>query len=269
MAGDAIMLDGKVAVITGGAGGIGAATARLMASRGARVVIADIALDRARDVAGSLPGAAAVHVDLADEASVEAMVAQTVAQFGALDILHNNAALLDPALAPLDGDVETMASDVWDRVMAVNLRGTMIACRAALPHLRASRGNIVTTVSNLALQGHIIQAAYSASKAALIQLTRSIAASHGKAGVRCNAVAPGMTLTPALEAAFPPPLRQAVEEETLRERLGAPEDIAQAVAFLASDAARNITGELLVCDGGCASHVPGIARFRSFLGEQA
>jgi NAD(P)-dependent dehydrogenase (short-subunit alcohol dehydrogenase family) len=129
----------------------------------------------------------------------------------------------------------------------------------------AARGNIVNTVSNLALQGHIIQAAYSSSKAAIIQMTRAIAASHGRRGVRCNAVAPGMTMTPALHAAFPPVLRQAVEDETLRSQLGEPQDIAEAVAFLASDAARNITGQVLVADGGCASHVPGIAQFRTFF----
>ncbi len=264
---DAIQLDGKIAIITGGAGGIGFATARLMAARGAKVVLADIACDRAAALAADLPGAIALELDLADEASTEAMIDATIAHFGRLDILHNNAALLDPALAPLDGDIERMATDLWDRTMAVNLRGTMIACRAALPHLRASRGCIVNTVSNLALQGHMIQAAYSASKAALIQLTRSIATSHGRLGVRCNAVAPGMTLTPALEAAFPPPLRQAVEDETLRDQLGRPEDIAEAVAFLASDAARNVTGQVLVADGGCVSHVPGIASFRHFFGD--
>jgi NAD(P)-dependent dehydrogenase (short-subunit alcohol dehydrogenase family) len=265
---DAIRLDGKVAVITGGAGGIGEATARLMAERGARVVIADIAVERAQDVAGRLPEAAALPLDLADEASIEAMVAEVVARFGRLDILHNNAALLGPEVAQADGTVERMATELWDRTFAINVRGTMIACRAALPHLRASGGNIVNTVSNLALQGHIIQAAYSSSKAAIIQLTRAIAASHGIHGVRCNAVAPGMTLTPALREAFPPELREVVEAETLRNRLGAPEDIAEAVAFLASEAARNITGHVLVADGGATSHVPGIAGFRAFFGEQ-
>lgn len=264
---DRIRLDGRVALITGGAGGIGSATARLMAARGARLVIADIAAQGAARVAASLPDAIPCTVDLADEASVRAMIATAVAHYGRLDILHNNAALLDPELAPLDGDVGQMRTDVWDRIFAVNLRGAMIACREALPHLQAQgHGAIVNTVSNLALQGHLIQAAYSASKAALVQLTRSIAASHGRRGVRCNAVAPGMTLTPALIAAFPPPLRQVVEDETLRDRLGSPEDIAEAVAFLASDAAANITGEVLVCDGGLASHVPGLAGFRSFMG---
>ncbi|MBC2664913.1 SDR family oxidoreductase [Novosphingobium flavum] len=267
---DATRMDGKVAIVTGGAGGIGAATARLLTARGARVVVADVAAGAAEALAGELPGALPIAMDLEDEASVEAMVAQTVRHFGRLDVLHNNAALLGPEIARADGDVEHMATALWDRTFAVNVRGTMIACRAALPHLRETRGNVVNTVSNLALQGHLIQAAYSSSKAAIIQLTRAIAASHGKAGVRCNAVAPGMTMTPALREAFPPALRQVVEDETLRDRLGAPEDIAEAVAFLASDAARNITGQVLVCDGGCAAHVPGIAGFRAFFsGEQA
>lgn len=263
---EAIRMDGRVVIITGGAGGIGAATARLLSARGARLVLADIAEDRARSIAAQLPNAIGLPLDLSQERSIEALIEATLSHFGKLDVLHNNAALLDPELAPLDGDVEHMATDVWDRIFAVNLRGTMLACRQALPHLRATRGCIVNTVSNLALQGHMIQAAYSASKAGLIQLTRSIAASHGHLGVRCNAVAPGMTMTPALMAAFPPPLRQIVEDETLREQLGEPHDIAEAVAFLASDAARNITGQVLVSDGGLSSHVPGLAGFRQFFG---
>lgn len=265
MVADATRMDGRVVVITGGAGGIGSATARLLAARGARVVVADIALAPAQQLAATLPDSLALHLDLEQETSIEALIAQTLAHFGRLDVLHNNAALLGPDIARNDGDVEHMATALWDRTYAVNVRGTMIACRAALPHLRETRGNIVNTVSNLALQGHMIQAAYSSSKAAVIQMTRTIAASHGLHGVRCNAVAPGMTMTPALREAFPPALRQAVEDETLRDRLGAPEDIAEAVAFLASDAARNITGQVLVADGGCASHVPGIARFRAFF----
>lgn len=262
---DAIRMDGKVAVITGGAGGIGFATAQLMTQRGAQVVLADIAVERARDLAATLDGALALPLDLEDEGSIEALIAKTVSHFGRLDVLHNNAALLGPEIARNDGDVERMSTALWDRTYRVNVRGTMIACRAALPHLRASKGNIINTVSNLALQGHLIQAAYASSKAAIIQLTRSIAASHGIHGVRCNAVAPGMTMTPALKEAFPPMLRKAVEDETLRDQLGEAEDIAEAVAFLASDAARNITGQVLVSDGGCASHVPGIAQFRDFF----
>lgn len=264
---DATRLDGKIAIVTGGAGGIGAATARLMAARGARIVVADIDAARAQALAQALPDAIGIGFDLADEASVVALIAATVAHFGGLDIMHNNAALLGPDIAERDGNIEAMDTDLWDRTYAINVRGTMIACREALPHLRARRGCIVNTVSNLALQGHIIQAAYSSSKAAIIQMTRSIAASHGRDGVRCNAVAPGMTMTPALKLAFPPALRICVEEETLRDQLGDPEDIAEAVAFLASGAARNITGQVLVADGGAACHVPGIAGFRAFFGE--
>jgi NAD(P)-dependent dehydrogenase (short-subunit alcohol dehydrogenase family) len=264
---DAIRLDGMVAIITGGAGGIGAATARLMSARGARVAIADIAFDAAQALAAELPDALAVKLDLEHQSSIKAMIAGIAAHFGRIDVLHNNAALLGPEIAQADQDIERMDTDLWDRTYRINVRGTMIACREVLPHLRVTRGNIVNTVSNLALQGHLIQAAYSSSKAAIIQMTRSIATSHGKLGIRCNAVAPGMTMTPALKEAFPAPLRELVESETLRDRLGEAEDIAEAVAFLASPAARNITGQVLVSDGGCAVHVPGLAGFRSFMGE--
>jgi NAD(P)-dependent dehydrogenase (short-subunit alcohol dehydrogenase family) len=266
---DAIRLDGRVAIITGGAGGIGAATARLMAARGARLVIADINEDRAQSLAAELPDALALALDLEHQSSIKAMIAASLAHYGRIDILHNNAALLGPDIAQRDGSIEEMDTELWDRTYRVNVRGPMIACREALPHLRAVKGNIVNTVSNLALQGHIIQAAYSSSKAAIIQMTRAIAASHGHHGVRCNAVAPGMTSTPALLEAFPPVLRALVEAETLRPQLGEPEDIAEAVAFLASDAARNITGQVLVSDGGCASHVPGLAGFQKFFGDHA
>ena len=266
---DAIRLDGKVAIITGGAGGIGAATARLMTARGARVAVADINKAGADALALDLPDALAIAVDLEHQSSIKAMISTVVDHFGHLDILHNNAALLGPDVAQRDGNIETMETELWDRTYRINVRGTMIACREALPHLRATKGNIVNTVSNLALQGHIIQAAYSSSKAAIIQMTRSIAASHGVHGVRCNAVAPGMTSTPALLEAFPPVLRKLVEDETLRDQLGEPEDIAEAVAFLASPSARNITGQVLVSDGGCASHVPGLAGFRQFFGDHA
>jgi NAD(P)-dependent dehydrogenase (short-subunit alcohol dehydrogenase family) len=266
---DAIRLDEKVAVITGGAGGIGAATARLMSARGARVVVADIAFEAARKLTAELPDALAVQLDLEHQSSIKAMIASVITHYGQLDILINNAALLGPDIAQADGNIENMDTDLWDRTYRINVRGTMIACREALPHLRATRGNIVNTVSSLALQGHLIQAAYSSSKAAIIQMTRAIAASHGKEGIRCNAVAPGMTMTPALKEAFPPPLRHVVEGETLRDQLGDPEDIAEALAFLASPAARNITGHVLECDGGGASHVPGLAGFREFFEEHA
>ncbi len=258
------MLSDRVAIITGGAGGIGRATASLMHERGATVILADVDVDRAHATAADIGDRAiGLPLDLESEASIVTLIDTVVTRFGRLDILHNNAALLSSDLAQQDLDAETMRTDLWDRTFAVNVRGAMIACREALPYLAGSgNGAIVNTVSNLALQGNLSQTAYSASKAALIQLTRSIAASHGRRGVRCNAVAPGLTLTPAA-AAFPQPFIDLVASETLRDRLGQPEDIAEVVAFLASDAARNITGQVIVADGGLSSHVPGIAGLRA------
>jgi NAD(P)-dependent dehydrogenase (short-subunit alcohol dehydrogenase family) len=124
---------------------------------------------------------------------------------------------------------------------------------------------IVNTASNLALQGNLIQAAYSASKAAVIQMTRSIATSHGKRGIRANAVLPGLTGTEAALSHLPRELRETVAEETLTPYLGAPEDIAHLVAFLASDEARYITGQAFAADGGTSVHIPGYARLQRFF----
>jgi NAD(P)-dependent dehydrogenase (short-subunit alcohol dehydrogenase family) len=255
---DAIMLDGRVALITGGGGAIGSATARLMRARGARIAVADIDGDRARAVAEELGGdALAIAVDLEDEAATMAMVDQTVAHFGRLDILHNNALFSGPE-SVADIDVETMDTRLWDRSFAVNVRSPMIACRQALPHLVATgAGAIVNTASVVGMRGAGFKVAYAASKAALIQLTRAIAASHGRRGVRCNAVAPGMTLHPAAEASMPKEFLDRTRAETPRPRLGLPDDIAQVVAFLASDAARHLTGHLIAADGGLTMHLPG------------
>ena len=261
-----LSLENKVALITGAAGGLGSATARLMKQRGAKLVLADIALERVQALATEL-GATAVHLDLGDEASIQAMIATTIADHGRLDILHNNAADLSPETAGRDHGIFGMATEVWDRTFAVNVRGTMIACREALPHmLGQGGGSLINMVSSLALQGHIVQNAYSSSKAAIIQMTRCIAAAHGPQGIRANSVAPGLTLTPQVARVFPDAVRHLVEKETLRERLGQPDDLAEMVAFLASDAALNMNGQLLVCDGGCTTHVPDIAGYRA-LGE--
>lgn len=260
-------LEGKVAIVTGGAGGIGAAVCRIMAMHGAKVVVADLVGDRARSLAENLGAPAmALSVDLASEASIQAMVAATVERFGRLDILDNNAALLTPEMARRDTNIEDMATEDWDITFAVNTRGTMIACREALKIMSAQgAGVIINTASNLALQGNVIQAAYSASKAAVIQMTRSIATSHGKRGIRCNAVLPGLTGTPAALGHLPSELRATVQEETLTPYLGLPEDIAHMVAFLASDEARYITGQAVAVDGGTSAHIPGYARLSRFF----
>jgi NAD(P)-dependent dehydrogenase (short-subunit alcohol dehydrogenase family) len=266
------MLDDRVAIVTGAAGGIGAATARLLAARGARVVAADINLEAARRIAELIVAsggrARAAHVDLSEEDSIASLFDDTLRTFHRLDILHNNAADLSPELTRRDHDVESMPTEVWDRTFKVNVRGTMLCCRHALKQMGKVRsGSIINTASNLGIQGNIGQAAYAASKAAVLQLTRSIAASHGRLGVRCNAVSPGLVLTPAARDNLPPLLHEIVSGETLTPYLGEPDDVAAAVVFLASDEARYITGHNLIVDGGTVSHVPGFARFLEMAGK--
>lgn len=263
-------LEGKVVIVTGGAGGIGSATSRLLAGRGATVVVADIDAGRATEVAAAVASqggsAVGMAVDLADEASIVAMFAATLKAFGRLDAIDNNAALLTPDYARRDLDIATMETEVWDNTFRVNTRGTMICCREALKIMeKQGSGVIVNTASNLALQGNVIQAAYSASKAAVIQMTRSIATSHGKRGIRCNAVLPGLTGSRAALGNLPPRLIEIVTEETLTPYLGDPMDIAHAVAFLVSDDARYITGQCLTVDGGTSAHIPGYARLSDMI----
>ena len=261
-----LSLKDKVAIVTGGAGGIGSATCRLLVDRGARVVVADVAFDRAKSLADDLEGALAVELDLANEASVVSMLETVMRRFGRLDVLDNNAALLSEDIARQDGNVAAMATDVWDRVFAVNTRGTMLCCREALKIMEGQEsGVIINTASNLALQGNVVQAAYSASKAAVLQLTRSIATSHGKRGIRCNSVLPGLTVSKSALDHLPERLREIVEEETLTPFLGEPADIAHVVAFLASEEARYITGQMFVVDGGTSAHIPGFARLSEMI----
>lgn len=267
-------LEGKVALVTGGAGGIGGAVCAILSASGATVVVADINGERAEEKAAALRDAGgqamAVRMDLEQESDITATFAKVMDTYGRLDFLDNNAALLTPEVAMNDGNIEDMDTTLWDRTYAVNTRGTMLCCRAALRIMKPQgTGSIVNTASNLALQGHVIQAAYSSSKAAVIQMTRAIATSHGQFGIRCNAVLPGLTGTPAALEHLPHELHQAVLEETPVGFIGVPDDIAHLVCFLASDAARNITGQTMASDGGTSIHVPGFARLNRFFGGHA
>jgi NAD(P)-dependent dehydrogenase (short-subunit alcohol dehydrogenase family) len=151
---------------------------------------------------------------------------------------------------------------VWDAILRVNLRGTMIASRAAIPHLRRRGGAIVNTSSGAALAGGLSHSAYSASKAALHSLTQSIATQHGKEGIRCNAIAPGLIVTPATRDTYAgSELGAVMLRHHLTPRLGRPEDIAAAVVFLASDEAAFITGQVICVDGGLLAHQPYVADF--------
>jgi NAD(P)-dependent dehydrogenase (short-subunit alcohol dehydrogenase family) len=264
-------LEKKIAIVTGAAGGIGSATALLLGARGASVVLADINVEAAERVARLVEKqgsrALALRLDLSSEEAIAVLIRATVAEFGRIDVLHNNAADLSPDLTGRDRDIESMEADVWDRTFRVNVRGTMLCCKHVLPHMVANGGgSIINTASNLGLQGNLGQAAYAASKAAVMQLTRSIATSHGRRGIRCNTVSPGLIMTPAARDNLPPQLHKIVAGETLTPYLGLPEDIANAVAFLASDEARYVTGHNLVVDGGTVAHVPGFAQFGEMFG---
>jgi len=234
-------LEGKVAIVTGAAGGIGAATVRRLAADGARVAIADLDQDRAAELAKSIGDQALPLVcNVADETAVAACVAATVEHFGRLDVVVNNAGLM--TFKSL-GD---WTSDDWHKVLAVDLVGAAMFVREAFRHMTGG-GAVVNVASVHAERTTASCAPYSAAKAAMLSLTRT-AAIEGKARqIRANAVLPGAVDTPML---WENPNLKSGAEKIERADVGQPEDIAAAIAFLASDDARFITGAALAVDGG-------------------
>lgn len=254
---------GQVAIVTGGAGTIGRATARLLASEGAAVAVADLSEDAAGRVVAEIEAdggtARAQLTDVTNPDAVAAMVRDTVAAYGGLDVLHNNAAAI--ALNAQDQDVVTMELDTWYQVLDVNLTGPMLGCRFAIPAmLERGGGAIVNTASVAAFYGSKTLAAYGTSKAGLVALTRYVATAYGDRGIRCNAVAPGVVVDEAAQEALGGPMGDRLRRYTtshLVGRLGYPEEIAAAVAYLASADGAFITGETLRIDGGMTAHGPG------------
>lgn len=239
-------LDGRIALVTGGASGIGEACVRLLAERGARVAVADIDSAGAGRVATAVSGLA-VTADVADEAQVEAMTERAERELGPVDILVANAGVIQVPLPP-----EELSLADWDRVVAVDQRGVYLTCVAAGRRMaRRGRGSIVTVASVAGLRSMPLHA-YAPAKAAVIAMTECLAAEWGRSGVRVNAVAPGYTLTPALKAAIDSGRRDpgALAENSALGRLVEPREIALAVAFLASDEAAAITGATLPVDAG-------------------
>jgi NAD(P)-dependent dehydrogenase (short-subunit alcohol dehydrogenase family) len=250
---------GKTAIVTGSGSGIGRATAMALAREGAQVVVADINLAGATETVAGIEQAGgighAVAADVGDEESVAAMVAAAVARFGALQLLHNNAA--DVHIIERDGDVIGMDTEVWDRTMKINLRGPMLGCKYAIPHmLEAGGGAIVTTSSMSGQFGDLSRVAYGVSKAGIDSLTRYVATLYGKRGIRANAVAPGVVKTPALTANVSAQELALFASHVVTPGLAEPSDIAEVVTFLLSDGAAYISGQVVNVDGGLAIHTP-------------
>jgi NAD(P)-dependent dehydrogenase (short-subunit alcohol dehydrogenase family) len=247
--------EGKVALIGGGGGNIGAATAELLAGAGARVVVGDVSGDAAEGVAARLraSGAAATACayDATDETSVAALVAASAEAYGGVDLLVNAAADLSPETLRADSNVVDAPAEVWDRALAVNLQGYALLCRAVVPRmLERGGGAIVNVSSGAAVMGERTRPAYAASKAGVEALTRHIASRWGRQGVRCNAVAPGVTLGAAVRAAMDAQLLARLADPNPTGRVGEPMDIARPIVFLLSDDASWVNGQVLAVDGG-------------------
>ena len=250
-------LDGKVAVITGGASGIGAAAVRLFVEEGCRVVIADVQDDKGARLADELGKSCAyLHADVSRESDVSGAIAHALSRFGRLDCLYNNA-----GLGGVSGPIEEIPVDGYEQTMGVLLRGVFLGMKHAAPIMkRQGSGSIVSTASVAGLQAGYGPHIYSAAKAAVIHLTRSVAMELGESGVRVNCICPGGIATPIFGEAVGVSGAEADRvAETMKtllvarqpiQRAGLPEDIARAALWLASDDASFVNGHALIVDGG-------------------
>lgn len=245
-------MKGKVAVITGAKTGIGNATARRFAQGGARVVIADIedAEAETREIAKAGADALFVRCDVSKDAEVTHLFERTLAAFGRVDVLVNNAGVVKAGLIPDD------PVSKWDWIIGTNLKGPFLCSRAAIPHMRRQGGGVIINIgSEYGLIGGTARAIYAASKGGLNMLTKALAHDHAKDGIRVNCLCPGPVLTPLMEknianAPDPEAKRRHEIDTTLVGRFGTPEEIANVIYFMATDEASFMTGSIVTVDGG-------------------
>ncbi len=241
-------LTGKVALVTGAAQGIGRAIALLLARNGADIVVSDINLEKAEETAKEIraigPKATAVKVDVSSLSDVERMVEAIIEKLAKIDILVNNAGITRDKL------ILRMTEEDWDAVLGVNLKGTFNCTKTVIRHMAKQRsGKIVNIASVVGEMGNAGQANYSASKAGVIGLTKTIAREYAQRGVNVNAIAPGYIETPMTEA-LPEKAKEELKKLIPMERLGKPEDVAEAVLFLVCEESSYITGQVLNVNGG-------------------
>lgn len=256
-------LTGQIALVTGAGSGIGAASAAALAGEGAAVAVTDVNVQSARTVAAKLVAdghrAVALHLDVSSEPHWRHAVDQASAELGPITVLHSNAALTSPQAYAADLGVVDLDMALFDQVIGVNLRGGVLACKHVVPGmLAAGGGSIILTSSVKGLTGSAHRTAYSISKGGLDALTRSVATTYGKGGVRCNALAPGIVATEAIQS-VPAAQRTALEDAHLTPSLGTPADIANAVVFLASADSAFITGQVICVDGGLTAHTAALS----------
>jgi NAD(P)-dependent dehydrogenase (short-subunit alcohol dehydrogenase family) len=261
-------LKDKVAIITGGAHGIGYASARLMAEAGAKVVVADVDLEAARvatdDIKARGGKATALYLDAMSEDSIQEVMRKTRQTYGTISILHNNVGGTDAAR---DNTVVDSDWSYWDTAIALNLNSTVLACRCAIPiMIDGGGGSIINTTSMVAVKGDVRPTAYACAKGGVISFTRFVATQYGSRNIRCNAIAPGLILTPR-KVERPQAVLDIFARHTLVPYHGQPEDIAYTALFLASDESRFITGQTIEVDGGMHCHNPTMADLLDLSGD--